>query len=68
MQEVRREGAGYDYVFLSPIFDSVSKQGYQAAFEPAELRALLPAPCPVIALGGEAFSSHHCMSEGKGAH
>ncbi len=27
-----------DYVFLGPIFDSVSKQGYTAAFQPSELR------------------------------
>ena len=27
-----------DYTFLGPIFDSVSKQGYAAAFEPSDLR------------------------------
>ncbi len=40
-----------DYVTLSPIFDSVSKQGYHAAFTPDEL-ALLPSVPRVIALGG----------------
>ena len=28
-----------DYVFLSPVFDSISKEGYNAAFTPEELRA-----------------------------
>lgn len=42
------------YAFLSPIFDSISKQGYQAAsFDRDQLKALL-AGCPmdIIALGG----------------
>lgn len=29
---------GVDYLFLSPIFDSISKSGYRAAFSEAELR------------------------------
>ncbi len=43
-----------DYVFLSPIFDSVSKAGYRAAFAEEQLRILLhdaDRP-PVAALGG----------------
>ncbi len=28
---------GYDYVFLSPVFDSISKSGYRQAFTEAEL-------------------------------
>ena len=27
-----------DYLFLSPIFDSISKEGYRSAFTPAVLR------------------------------
>ncbi|TGE27534.1 thiamine phosphate synthase [Hymenobacter metallicola] len=44
----------YDYVFLSPIFDSISKAGYRAGFELAELRAALQGPAQplVLALGG----------------
>lgn len=38
-------------VTLSPIFDSVSKQGYRAAFSPGELMTLTAAD-HVIALGG----------------
>lgn len=39
-----------DYVFLSPIFDSISKQGYQSAFSEAELRGAVDGR--VVALGG----------------
>ena len=44
----------YSYAFLSPIFDSISKQGYVAAFDAADLAAALGAPreCDLIALGG----------------
>lgn len=31
-------GADADYCILSPVFDSISKPGYRAAFAPAELR------------------------------
>lgn len=43
-----------DYAFLSPIFDSISKEGYSAAgFDMAELaNALGSATMPVYALGG----------------
>lgn len=43
-----------DYVFLSPIFDSVSKEGYKAAFAEEQLKILLKDPDrpPVAALGG----------------
>ena len=42
-----------DYVFLSPIFDSVSKPGYKAAFRSDELMRLNAIDHPdVIALGG----------------
>lgn len=47
-------GPYLDYGFLSPIFDSISKRGYQAAgFDRARLRQLLGAcPLEVVALGG----------------
>ncbi len=43
-----------DYVFLSPIFDSVSKAGYRAAFAEEELKILLQDADrpPIAALGG----------------
>lgn len=41
---------GYDYVFLSPVFDSISKPGYRAVkFDPAQVKAL---EVTTIALGG----------------
>lgn len=47
---------GLSYVFLSPIFDSISKQGYKAAFERSELRSYLlshsGSATQVLALGG----------------
>lgn len=45
------KNSSMDYVTLSPIFDSVSKAGYLAAFSPEELTAL-PSTPRVIALGG----------------
>ncbi|MBR4188023.1 MAG: HAD-IA family hydrolase [Bacteroidaceae bacterium] len=54
--EVKNCQADYDYVFLSPIFDSISKQGYRAAFSREELveaRDLLSRN--VYALGGITF-------------
>ncbi len=41
------------YVFLSPIFDSISKPGYRSQFEESELRNFLRSSSQrVIALGG----------------
>lgn len=40
------------YVTLSPIFDSISKSGYNAAFTDGQLSQLADATVPVIALGG----------------
>ena len=41
----------YEYVTLSPIYDSISKTGYSSAFDANELKGKLP-PGKVIALGG----------------
>lgn len=43
---------GFDYVTLSPIFDSVSKTGYRAAFTSTDLSRLAGGIPRVIALGG----------------
>lgn len=51
------------YVTLSPIFDSISKTGYQSAFTPEILRQLDVINTPVIALGGvrpEHFATLAC--------
>ncbi|UOQ72976.1 thiamine phosphate synthase [Hymenobacter cellulosilyticus] len=59
LAEVERHRRRYHHVFLSPIFNSISKVGYSAAFQAAELQAALhrwairPTFRPqVIALGG----------------
>lgn len=58
--EVEACQGDYDYVFLSPIFDSISKQGYRAAFSKEELadakaRGILSRN--VYALGGVTFDN-----------
>lgn len=55
LQQLRTDwGPALSYAFLSPIFDSISKEGYKAArFDQHELRQVLT-EChfPVVALGG----------------
>ncbi len=44
---------GFDYIFLSPIFNSISKKEYEAAFEKVELQKALAATNQnIVALGG----------------
>lgn len=50
--EANGEQPSLQYVTLSPIFDSISKSGYQSAFTPESLRLLEGIATPVIALGG----------------
>ena len=51
--ELSEDLHGLDYAFLSPVFDSISKQGYTAAFDSEALKeAVSKAACPIIALGG----------------
>lgn len=38
LEDLRESEEQLDYVFLGPIFDSISKQGYKAAFPPTRLR------------------------------
>ena len=57
LEDVARvDAACFDYVFLSPIFDSISKAAHPAAsFDSAALAATLAAcSVPVLALGGVA--------------
>lgn len=42
----------YDYVFLSPIFNSISKKGYGSNFTEPELKEFLKKNKNIIALGG----------------
>ncbi|KAK9864577.1 hypothetical protein WJX84_008234 [Apatococcus fuscideae] len=53
LEQLQQEHGSLDYAFLSPIFDSISKAGYSAAFDHKELSAAVAqAPMPVYALGG----------------
>ena len=55
IEEVKEKKSSYDYVFLSPVFDSISKAGYASAFSEEQLRAADKAGIidrRVIALGG----------------
>jgi len=59
LEEVKQHRRRYDYVLLSPIFDSISKVGYSSTFDlgslPQALQQLQRRPSyvpPVIALGG----------------
>ncbi len=57
--ELEQCSSQYDYCTLSPIFDSISKQGYRAAFTPQELEQakLKGIITPkVYALGGITFN------------
>lgn len=43
----------YDYAFLSPIFDSISKSGYKSKFDLSEIKGFLKSRSEnIIALGG----------------
>ena len=55
LEEVKKQKDSKDYVFLSPIFDSISKVGYHAAFSPTLLKQTAIENVideKVIALGG----------------
>ena len=42
----------YEYVFLSPVFDSISKKGYKGNFDLKELKPFLKKNKNIVALGG----------------
>ncbi len=58
LEEVKLYKDDFDYVFLSPIFDSISKQGYKSAFTQDELRNASQKGIideKVVALGGVTY-------------
>ena len=58
LEEVMLYKDDFDYVFLSPIFDSISKQGYKSAFTEDELRRASEEGIidkKVVALGGVTY-------------
>ena len=55
LEEVKQYKPGCDYVFLSPIFDSISKQDYKSGYTAEEIRSAVKNGIidrRVIALGG----------------
>ena len=53
LEELKQLGDRYDYMFLSPIFPSISKPGYSKKWDPETLKqTLAECACPVYALGG----------------
>ena len=55
LQEVNLHLTEVDYLFLSPIFDSISKTGYKSRFNPADLKAAGVTGPKVMALGGVTY-------------
>lgn len=52
-EEILKTELKFDYGFLSPVFDSISKAGYKSRFNPDELRMFLKGRKEkIIALGG----------------
>src|ERR1700752_2114767 len=52
-EDVLKSRRKYDYIFLSPVFDSISKQGYKSKFDLKKLKLfLIRNKIRIIALGG----------------
>lgn len=66
IKDLESEVNSYHYVFLSPIFDSISKEGYKAAFDYHQLyQKISTIPLKVIALGGVSNDKiKHCKEMG----
>lgn len=66
LEEVEQNKPLKNYVFLSPIFDSISKEGYGAAFSPEVLRNAASKQIidyKVVALGGIEASHINALKE-----
>ena len=66
LEEISRYKGECDYLTLSPIFNSISKQGYMAAFGPGQLAAARDSGLidrRVIALGGVTLENIHRVKE-----
>jgi len=64
IKDINMEETEIDYVFLSPLFDSISKKNYKAQFNHDELTdALKRAKIDVIALGGLKLENIHTVKE-----
>lgn len=62
--EITSCGKKFDYAFLGPVFDSISKKGYNSPFNLNELKAFLQGRNEkVIALGGVSEENAGALSE-----
>jgi len=55
LEELKNATQNFEYVFISPVFDSISKDGYKSSFDFGELKNLMAnrtKNIKVIALGG----------------
>ena len=52
LRDIDRNRRKYDYIFLSPVFDSISKRGYRGSLNFDELSKFLRTHRNVAALGG----------------
>lgn len=52
LQELVKLEMPYNYVFLSPVFDSISKEGYKSSFEELQSIEKYKSTTQLIALGG----------------
>lgn len=52
LEELQQLDETMNYAFLSPVFDSISKEGYHGRFAAELLSKKLPKNVPVVALGG----------------
>jgi thiamine-phosphate pyrophosphorylase len=63
LEDVRQISCHYDYIFLSPVFDSISKEDYTHAFSETEIEGICdemkarPHPIPIVGLGGVDISN-----------
>lgn len=58
-----QDNLSFEYVTLSPIFDSISKPGYTGKFDFEELRNVLTDKTNIIALGGITPSKFKLLKE-----
>lgn len=54
LEDITNENKHFEYAFLSPVFESISKQGYHPFLAIQQIKSFLahPIPFPLIALGG----------------
>ena len=51
-KDILKSRRKYEYIFLSPVFDSISKQGYKSNFDLENLKLFLKKRKNIVALGG----------------